>query len=1281
MASTLELLRQIIRQQTTGVGSRVNNLVGPTEGVVLPITTTVTASWRVLQIEGTQLPSLEEFYLRYATLPERTSQIVAVENGLLSLQATLPVIHAVRGVIQAPNALNLALGVGTVNQAAFAVYLDGVLLRSGTGDREFLVSVSEGNHLLEILVAARTAEIQLPIGVTVLPDQEILAAPRWVSAALEYGDVQSGVPAIALEWYTDTRVGGWSVLRRERQELGMMIAVSDAAPDGTFTLEFAGDVEATVAPMTTLYSGAAPLGVVQLAEYDSAATRTYDSVLYTGVTQVRLFLVQGRTTTLAQWLGTQASLAEFREVQRVQRSFPSPTISWKDIGVSTATTYEYVLQAYGLFDANTLSPWSDLFTLVAGDTAVPGSITLAGSPTVLNQIVTVAFTTPTDSDYAGVQTLFDELIQTGTAASATATTVTLNATPVASPVGQFLTIVSGTAAGETHEVLSSVGAVMTTALWTVTPDGTSVYQLRRRTEIITDYGIPDTLDQFSFAVPTTAGVPRYGTFYFLTFDLAGNIQVPATGTAWVYDGSTDGTFAENQPPVVGIRQLTSAEQEAYITDTLNYAMVEIAASDPVDGTTGVILQYRSRLSEIGTSTGGNSLTSLHDTTKTWTGQAWYNYVVRITAGTGAGQERDITRSYPNMLETSPAWAVLPDATSAYQIAWRVGMPAATSGTVLDDPVGTRGRLVSIARSTADNWIQVRALDAAGLASDVMSYTPDFDSTPEFSSVVVRVDELNDVVQVTGAVDDDTRSIQWWVTPAVSGEPSAAVTTVPGLINNLDQTKNFAFSFQLLDGTRRILTIRPWSGIAAPPSTVGLQGSDYIQDLYRTPRTSAVFENRREAGGMSSQYSQVSFLVNPPVTDATTVRSATSATATTLTDTGVSWTSISGIGQWDEIPSIYQVYYVRITAGPGIGQIRKIVRSGAQVLTVSPDWTVGSVPTASSSYVIQRGATLYRELAGPATGEPFLATAKPIYVLRTNSDRYVEFYSVITGVPPEAAHRAQVDQDDIAEILTWTAVEATANVLTVALGTYDDDVKRWQLFAKKTGWPTLSTGTPSATDPLDPDYRRADLPITTATSVNLHLSTSVTPSVADWYLILSPLNSLSEAGPRMTMVKEIVGSAATSGVLSNFSIGTKDGGGNIYNQLNWSHNAPLETGTDTTHTVRVYAYRQDLGSGTEVEITSGTRRPAVDVDAGADYSNANDTATANGVGSILHPVAGFTRGGTTSVTWIYRVELALAAAPNTPLQSQVLSYTSLYTPITPTVSGASASIINSGACLA
>jgi len=75
-----------------------------------------------------------------------------------------------------------------------------------------------------------------------------------------------------------------------------------------------------------------------------------------------------------------------------------------------------------------------------------------------------------------------------------------------------------------------------------------------------------------------------------------------------------------------------------------------------------------RLEDAGYSSGGNTITTLHDTSKTWSTSSFItSYTLRIISGTGAGQARSISANTSTQLTVSSAWATPPDSSSFYVI--------------------------------------------------------------------------------------------------------------------------------------------------------------------------------------------------------------------------------------------------------------------------------------------------------------------------------------------------------------------------------------------------------------------------------------------------------------------------------------------------------------------------------------------------------------------------------------------------------------------------------------
>ncbi len=97
----------------------------------------------------------------------------------------------------------------------------------------------------------------------------------------------------------------------------------------------------------------------------------------------------------------------------------------------------------------------------------------------------------------------------------------------------------------------------------------------------------------------------------------------------------------------------------------------ISGSGPLTGAPGVKLTF---IGDSGTATGTQSTTTLQDTSKTWTVNAFAGMNVIVTGGTGAGQTRGISSNTANTLTIAPAWTTTPGATSTYSLGW--GAPSA-----------------------------------------------------------------------------------------------------------------------------------------------------------------------------------------------------------------------------------------------------------------------------------------------------------------------------------------------------------------------------------------------------------------------------------------------------------------------------------------------------------------------------------------------------------------------------------------------------------------------------
>jgi hypothetical protein len=103
-------------------------------------------------------------------------------------------------------------------------------------------------------------------------------------------------------------------------------------------------------------------------------------------------------------------------------------------------------------------------------------------------------------------------------------------------------------------------------------------------------------------------------------------------------------------------------------DPLTGVVTSLATAGlPAWGTDGALITTPSTVAfAIGTATAGGAST-LTNSAKTWEVNSWTNYQVRITAGTGIGQVRNIASNTATAITTSTAWTTAPDATSQYAL--------------------------------------------------------------------------------------------------------------------------------------------------------------------------------------------------------------------------------------------------------------------------------------------------------------------------------------------------------------------------------------------------------------------------------------------------------------------------------------------------------------------------------------------------------------------------------------------------------------------------------------
>lgn len=219
--------------------------------------------------------------------------------------------------------------------------------------------------------------------------------------------------------------------------------------------------------------------------------------------------------------------------------------------------------------------------------------------------------------------------------------------------------------------------------WTVTPDSTSVFRVQSGLIIMVSNNtsapfftmqVYDQLTDTWYVMPCMQGI----------FQAAGNdVSIERTtenssiwerGTVTAHTGTsiTDGRHGVDVASWrtdqwvgywVYIFSGTGAGQIRQITGNTGNTLNWSSAMSPHPSTTSryMILGF-----DAGIATAGAS-TTITDSTKAWTTDRWKNYVVRIMAGTGAGQYRPIASNTATALTVVGSWATTPDSTSVYTI--------------------------------------------------------------------------------------------------------------------------------------------------------------------------------------------------------------------------------------------------------------------------------------------------------------------------------------------------------------------------------------------------------------------------------------------------------------------------------------------------------------------------------------------------------------------------------------------------------------------------------------
>jgi RHS repeat-associated protein len=251
--------------------------------------------------------------------------------------------------------------------------------------------------------------------------------------------------------------------------------------------------------------------------------------------------------------------------------------------------------------------------------------------------------------------------------------------------GRTVQITGGTGAGQVRTITGNTATQLTLSKpWDSTPDASSTYAIltvRNPTDTyFTDtayqYDILDRQVEMIQEVGTSANpVPEFlRTSY--RYDPNANqvltIQPEGNATATVYDErdlmyqSIQGAMAP--PPLAQLAPTdpTNYDVRGGLPSTttydydLNRNLIQTVTADDTDSSPANNGKQPS-----GTSTGGNTATTLNDTNQAWMPGQWQGRSVLIVSGTGVGQLRIIASNTATQLTLTTPWTITPDSTSVY----------------------------------------------------------------------------------------------------------------------------------------------------------------------------------------------------------------------------------------------------------------------------------------------------------------------------------------------------------------------------------------------------------------------------------------------------------------------------------------------------------------------------------------------------------------------------------------------------------------------------------------
>lgn len=402
---------------------------------------------------------------------------------------------------------------------------------------------------------------------------------------------------------------------------------------------------------------------------------------------------------------------------------------------------------------------------------------------------------------------------------------------------------------------------------------------------------------------------RYDTWADMYQQLSSPAVAPATFSAMKFAGALgpEGKVISATSTTLTVAAVTQQSLRGYdvviVSGTgAGQRRTITAVAEPTQHDSGIVTAVSNTLGTL----------NVTDTVKAWTGNQYADYSLRITGNSGVSQIRRILSNTSTVLNVG-------DTTQMNKV-WHnptIFAPAisATAGSQSTYAIESQALTVDSAwavtpDSTSVFRIQSGMILLASSAAAAPFYTlQGYDIVTDTWYILPAYTNLLAAVGTDMSLERTTENSSIWDRgSATSGTTTTLVDASHGVDAAVWRTNQWAGFWVYI-----------FSGTAA----------GQIRQIASNTGTTLTWSTAGTAPDATSRYLIVGF----------TAGTATAGTATTLTDSGKSWT----VNQWTN-------YAVRILAGTGVGQVRPIASNTATALTIVGSWA--TTPDTTSIYAIQ-----------------------------------------------------------------------------------------------------------------------------------------------------------------------------------------------------------------------------------------------------------------------------------------------------------------------------------------